>query len=117
MASGGRFEYRGVDSSCNPYLTVASLLVAGLDGIRNESDPGPPQTGNTYDLLQAGEDIEKVPDSLGAALDALAKDEVVLGAMPGRLYKVFEHYKRDEWERYLAAVTDWEQEEYLEVLP
>ena len=89
----------------------------GLDGIRNQSDPGPPQTGNTYDLLQEGEDIEKVPDSLGAALDALAADDVVKSAMPGRLYKVFDHYKRDEWERYLAAVTDWEQEEYLEVLP
>ena len=38
-------------------------------------------------------------------------------AMPGRLYKVFNHYKRDEWERYLAAVTDWERDEYLEVLP
>ena len=37
--------------------------------------------------------------------------------MPGRLYKVFDHYKRDEWERYLAAVTDWERDEYLEVLP
>ena len=36
---------------------------------------------------------------------------------PGRLYDVFRHYKRDEWERYLAAVTDWEREEYLEVLP
>jgi len=47
----------------------------------------------------------------------LEKDEVVKSAMPGRLYKVFEHYKRDEWERYLAAVTDWEREEYLEVLP
>ena len=35
----------------------------------------------------------------------------------GRLYKVFNHYKRDEWERYLAAVTDWERDEYLEVLP
>ena len=117
VASGGRFEYRGVDSSCNPYLTVASLLVAGLDGIRNESDPGPPQTGNTYDLLQAGEDIEKVPDSLGAALDALAKDDVVLGAMPGRLYKVFEHYKRDEWERFCATVSDWDVKEYLDILP
>src|ERR687896_641859 len=117
VASGGRFEYRGVDSSCNPYLTVAALLRAGLDGIRNQSDPGPPQQGNTYDLLQAGQEIEKVPDSLGAALDALEADEVVRSAMPGRLYKVFEHYKRDEWERYLAAVTDWEREEYLEVLP
>ena len=52
VASGGRFEYRGVDSSCNPYLTVAALLVAGLDGIRKKADPGPPQSANTYDLLQ-----------------------------------------------------------------
>ena len=37
--------------------------------------------------------------------------------MPGRLWKVFHHYKQDEWERYLAAVTDWERDEYLEVLP
>ena len=37
--------------------------------------------------------------------------------MPGRLWKVFEHYKRDEWESYLAAVTDWERDQYLEVLP
>ena len=58
-----------------------------------------------------------MPDSLGAALDALDADEVVRSAMPGRLYDVFMHYKRDEWERYLAAVTDWEREQYLEVLP
>jgi glutamine synthetase len=119
VAAGGRFEYRGVDSSCNPYLTVASLLKAGLDGIQRKLDPGPPQQVNTYDLLaQNGQTtLERVPDSLGAALDALAKDEVVKSAMPGRLYKVFHHYKRDEWERYLAAVTDWERQEYLEVLP
>jgi len=117
VASGGRFEYRGVDASCNPYLTVASLLRAGLDGVRRQIDPGPPQEGNTYELLQQGHDLEKVPDSLGAALAALAADDVVKSALPGRLYKVFEHYKRDEWERYLAAVTDWEREEYLEVLP
>ena len=117
VAAGGRFEYRGVDSSCNPYLTVAALLQAGLDGVSRELDPGPPQQGNTYDLLREGANIEKVPDSLGAALEALAADEVIRSALPGRLYKVFHHYKRDEWERYLAAVTDWEREEYLEVLP
>ena len=42
---------------------------------------------------------------------------MIKSAMPGRLYKVFDWYKRDEWERYLAAVTDWERDEYLEVLP
>jgi glutamine synthetase len=108
-----------VDSSCNPYLTVAALLVAGLDGIRRELDPGPPQSANTYDLLKTdGHALERVPDSLGDALDALAADTVLRdGAMPGRLWDVFHHYKRDEWERYLAAVTDWERDEYLEVLP
>ncbi len=63
-------------------------------------------------------ELERVPESLGAALDALEADEVVRGAMPVRLYDVFPPlHKRDEWERYLAAVTDWEREEYLEVLP
>ena len=51
-------------------------------------------------------------------LKALEKDELIRdSAMPGRLWKVFHHYKQDEWERYLAAVTDWERDEYLEVLP
>ena len=117
VASGGRFEYRGVDSSCNPYLTVATLLNAGLDGLRREIDPGPPQEGNTYDLLQEGVEIEKVPDNLGDALKELAKDDIVRSAMPGRLYEVFRHYKQDEWERYLSSVTDWERDEYLEYLP
>jgi glutamine synthetase len=117
VASGGRFEFRGVDSSCNPYLTQAALLTAGLDGVHRELDPGPPQQRNTYDLLAEGAEFERVPDHLGAALEALEADEVVRGALPGRLYDVFMHYKRDEWERYLAAVTDWEREQYLEVLP
>src|ERR671924_275350 len=83
VASGGRFEYRGVDASCNPFLTVASLLVAGLDGIRNQSDPGEPQSRNTYDILAeqasngSGPRLERVPDSLGDALQELEKDEVI----------------------------------------
>ena len=61
VATGGRFEYRGVDSSCNPYLTTVALLQAGLDGVRRKLDPGPPQQGNTYELLQQGVEIERVP--------------------------------------------------------
>ena len=80
---------------------------------------------NTYDILaeqaengsKPSEKLERVPDSLGAALEALDADDLIKSAMPGRLYDVFKHYKRDEWERYLAAVTDWERDEYLEVLP
>src|SRR4051795_13091662 len=117
VASGGGFEDPGVGSACHPYLTQAPLLSAGLDGIKRKLDPGPPQQKNTYDLLAEGEEFERVPEHLGAALDALEADYVVRGALPGRLYDVFMHYKRDEWERYLAAVTDWERDQYLEYIP
>jgi glutamine synthetase len=55
--------------------------------------------------------------NLGEALIALDKDEVVKSALPGDMYRVFEHYKRDEWERFMATVTDWDVEEYLDILP
>ena len=38
-------------------------------------------------------------------------------ALPGDMYRVFMHYKRDEWERYCATVSDWDVKEYLDVLP
>jgi glutamine synthetase len=117
VASGGRFEFRAVDSACNPYLTQAALLRCGLDGVKRKLDPGKPQQRNVYDVLAEGTEIPRVPDHLGAALDALEEDDVVRSALPGRLYDVFMHYKRDEWERFLAAVTDWERERYLDVLP
>ena len=70
-----------------------------------------PRTPTQAQTLQLGK-------AIGAALhDALEADEVVRGALPGRLYDVFMHYKRDEWERYLAAVTNWEREQYLDVMP
>jgi glutamine synthetase len=63
-----------VDSSCNPYLTQAALL--GLDGVRRELD-GPPQQEH---LRPAGRGrVQRVPDHLGEALDALEADEVVAG--------------------------------------
>jgi glutamine synthetase len=117
VASGGRFEFRAVDSSCNPYLTQAALLRAGLDGVKRKLDPGPPQQRNIYDVIEEGTEVERVPDHLGEALEALQADDVVKSALPGRLLDVYLHYKKDEWERFLAAVTDWERDRYLDVLP
>ena len=67
--------------------------------------------------MDAGKDVKKIPLSLGEALEALDQDELVKSALPGEMYKVFEHYKRDEWERFMATVTDWDGEEYLDILP
>ncbi len=58
-----------------------------------------------------------VPETLGEALDALEADEVVRSALPGDMYRVFMHYKRDEWTRFIATVSDWDIGEYLDILP
>ena len=87
------------------------------DGLDRKLDPGPPEERNIYDAMESGKDVQKIPLSLGEALEALAADEVVKSALPDEMYKVFEHYKRDEWERFMATVTDWDVEEYLDILP
>ena len=95
-------------------LWVFGLMLAQQ---KRKLDPGPPQQRNVYDVLDEGGDIPRVPGHLGEALDALEQDEVVRSAMPGRLYDVYMHYKRDEWQRFLGAVTDWERERYMDILP
>ena len=61
--------------------------------------------------------MRRVPSTLGEALDALEKDDVIKQALPGEMYRVFMHYKRDEWERFIATVSDWDVKEYLDILP
>ena len=117
VSAPGRFEYRAVDSAVNPHLMAAGLYKACDDGITRNLDPGEPEERNIYDAMEAGKVVKKLPMSLGDALEALADDEVVKSAMPDEMYKVFEHYKRDEWEKFLATVTDWDLEMYLDCLP
>jgi glutamine synthetase len=117
VSSPDRFEYRSVDSAVNPYLSVAGLLKAMEDGIKNQIDPGPPEERNIYEAMEQGKEVSKIPLTLGEALEALDEDEIVKSALPDEMYKVFEHYKRDEWERFLASVTEWDINEYLDILP
>jgi glutamine synthetase len=117
ISSPDRFEYRSVDASVNPYLALAGLIKVMDDGIERELDPGPPEEGNIYEAIEAGKEVRRVPMTLGEALDELDRDEVVKSALPGEMYRVFVHYKRDEWERYCAEVSDWDVKEYLDVLP
>jgi glutamine synthetase len=74
-----RVEFRVPDPSCNPYLAFAAIMLAGLDGIQNEIDPGQPMDVNTYELEGplAGE-IPTVPGSLDEALRALEADHEFL---------------------------------------
>jgi glutamine synthetase len=117
VSAPGRFEYRSVDSAVNPYLSMAALIKAMEDGIERKLNPGPPEERNIYEAMEAGKKVKKIPMTFGDALDALEADEVVRSAMPGEMYNVFMHYKRDEWERFCATVTDWDVNEYLDILP
>jgi glutamine synthetase len=96
---------------------MAALIKAMQDGIERELDPGEPEERNIYDAINAGKQVKKIPMTFGDALDALAADEVIKSALPGDMYRVFSHYKRDEWERCCAQVTEWDVQEYLDVLP
>ena len=78
---GRRIEIRFGDASGNPYLTFASMMMAGLDGIRNKIDPGAPMDKDLYDLPPEEErDIPTVCHSLDQALDALDSDRAFLNA-------------------------------------
>ena len=117
ISAPGRFEYRSVDSMVNPYLLATGVLKAFDDGINRDLDPGEPEERNIYQAMEAGKEVTRLPMTLGEALDALAADEVIKSAMPDEMYRVFEHYKRDEWARYNATVTEWDIETYLDCLP
>jgi glutamine synthetase len=107
VSAPGRFEYRAVDSMMNPYLLGAGLLMAFDDGLDNKFDPGEPESRNIYEAIGGGKEVHKLPLTLGDALHRLENDPVIRQALPDEMYRVFMHYKRDEWEKFLATVTEW----------
>jgi glutamine synthetase len=117
ISAPGRFEYRSVDSTVNPYLMAGAILKAFDDGINHKLDPGEPEERNIYVAMAAGKKVKKLPMSLGEALTELDKDETIKSAMPNEMYRVFTHYKRDEWEKFMSTVTDWDLKQYWDYLP
>lgn len=112
---GMRVELRSVDPSCNPYLAFAVMLRVGLDGVRRELPLGAPVEEGLYTLDEAARlhrGIALLPGSLGDALDALSRDEVVLAALGDQIAAWFIEFKAQEWAEYRAQVTRWEIERY-----
>ncbi|HHV76860.1 MAG TPA: type I glutamate--ammonia ligase [Syntrophothermus lipocalidus] len=95
-----RIEFRPPDPSCNPYLAFAAMLMAGLDGIENEIDPGDPVDKNIYELdEQEAAKIRTVPGSLEEALNALEEDHDFLlkgNVFTTDLLEVWIKYKREK---------------------
>lgn len=96
-----RIEFRTPDPSCNPYLAFAAILLAGLDGVRNQIDPPEPIDEDIYELAgtERGALISRTPDSLEAAIDALDGDREFLiadGVFPPDLVQTWIDLKREE---------------------
>lgn len=118
-ASSMRVEIRCPDPACNPYLTFAALLHAGLDGIEQGYDLPPAMDMNLYDLthderIRAG--IESLPESLGEAIEIGADSEFLLRAFGEHVHQRLVDVKRREWSDYRGQVTPWELERYLPIL-
>jgi glutamine synthetase len=114
----GRIEARVVDGAANPYLAFAGLLAAGLDGIERQTDPGPANHGNLYELDEeelVRRNIGFLPTTLAEALDELERDEVVCAAIGPEFSAEYLRIKREEWRLYNEAVSGWELERYLPV--
>jgi glutamine synthetase len=103
-----RIEVRGGDGSACAHLTVAALLLAGLDGIERELELADAVSGDAY----RAETGTPLPRDLGSSLDALEGDEYLMSALGGRLVETFLAMKRFELERFQQWVTDWELDEY-----
>ncbi|MFP3917622.1 type I glutamate--ammonia ligase [Lysinibacillus telephonicus] len=113
-----RIELRSVDPSANPYLALAVLLEAGLDGIRNGLTPPAPVDRNIYvmnsaELKENG--IDSLPGSLLEALAYLEEDEVIKSALGEHIYSNFKEAKEIEYDMFRTAVHPWERDQYIKM--
>ncbi len=112
-----RCEVRVPDPACNPYLALAVMLAAGLDGVENKIDPGEPVNKNIFTMSERQKRrlrIRQLPANLSEALDQLEKDSVVGDALGSHILENYLRAKRQEWADYISHVHPWEQERYLE---
>ena len=110
---GARLEHRLSDGAAVVHTAVAAVLQAALLGVQSNCDPGPCESGNGLDTIDA---TLGVPASLAEALDALEADHELVSAVGGDLVAQHLSVKRAEWDRYTGATTDWEMREYLPFL-
>jgi glutamine synthetase len=114
--AGTRVELRMPDPSANPYLALAVMLAAGLDGIETKADWREPVDENIFEMSfreRRRLRIDDLPHDLDEALDELEKDDVITGALGEHVTRHFVEAKRQEWREYITQVSPWELENYL----
>lgn len=111
-----RIELRNPDPSANPYLALASILKAGLDGIKKDMKPSKAVDKNVYDLTEKeikSLKIESLPENLNQAIKYLKKDSVIKKALGKHVTEKLIEAGLKEWRDYSKAVSKWELDTYL----
>ena len=111
-----RLELRNPDPSCNPYLALAGILAAGLDGIENNIAAPAPVNKNIYEMSPVERKRQKVvslPSDLNEALKHMEKSALVKDVLGEHIFNKFLDGKREEWNSYRTQVTKWELDSYL----
>jgi glutamine synthetase len=94
------------------------MLRAGLDGVEQQMDPGPPVNKNIFKMSHRERRhlrIDDLPTTLTEALDELEKSDLVRDALGEHIFEHFLAAKRGEWDEYSRHVSPWERERYLSV--
>jgi glutamate---methylamine ligase len=110
----GRFELRLADGAANPYLLQAGLLVAGLDGIRSNRDPGRRLDLNMYTHGHTVEDARKLPLNLLDALRAFESSRILREGLGEPFATAYLKLKHEEWTAYAGHLTQWERDTTLD---
>ena len=116
-AAAKRAELRSADPSCNSYLALSCILMAGLDGIKKKLDPGDPVDEDVYELSSERRralGIKELPTTLKEALEAMKSDEIVHKTLGSHIFDAFIEYKTNDWNQYCLYVTPWEIMKYLD---
>lgn len=111
-----RMELRSPDATANPYLALAAVLRAGLDGIRRQVAPPESVDCNIFRMNEeerAGRGIEELPGTLMEAVSCMEKDRFMRETLGNHAFEKYIELKKEEWNRYRCQVTDWEINEYL----
>ncbi|MGE6488051.1 type I glutamate--ammonia ligase [Paenisporosarcina sp. NPDC076898] len=113
-----RVEVRSVDPAANPYLAMAVILKAGLDGVKNKLTPPKAVDRNIYVMNKEerlANGVEDLPANLHLALEELEKNSTIREALGEHIYANFVDSKEIEWDMFRTTVHPWEREQYLKM--
>ncbi len=108
-----RVEARAASATCNPYLALGALLLAGLDGIKKKMTPPPMTDINIYNDAQFRSTLVELPARLPLAINITRDDEWMKTEFPNQVYELFLALKEREYQVFERSVTEWEMNTYF----